>query len=235
MAETKAAYAIKDNGSRTLDDDDQRCRYFLAGCSGPGYWPKRWWCEKWHRDPLILALQQIRSQKFPTTPLVKAVRSDAIICTGRSDFPNQVNNVLCFPFISVVRWMWGNRYQWRDETCLCTCNCCNWHWQNKMKRLANMAIKNCHCGPEYIIPKPFDPRCDLLLKLLRLLPLQKLQWIPGVWQPVQLKISPLIEHLNEFVYKTNLFMKPIFAQAKKRKTHCIGGRKITAFCMRLKN
>jgi len=101
MAETKAAYAIKDNGSRTLDDVINDADIFL-GCSGPGVLTQEM-VKKMARDPLILALANPEPEILP--PLVKAVRSDAIICTGRSDFPNQVNNVLCFPFI--FRWMWG--------------------------------------------------------------------------------------------------------------------------------
>ncbi|MFN6882490.1 NADP-dependent oxaloacetate-decarboxylating malate dehydrogenase, partial [Proteus mirabilis] len=95
MAETKAAYAIKDNGSRTLDDVINDADIFL-GCSGPGVLTQEM-VKKMARDPLILALANPEPEILP--PLVKAVRSDAIICTGRSDFPNQVNNVLCFPFI----------------------------------------------------------------------------------------------------------------------------------------
>lgn len=98
MAETKAAYAIEDNGTRTLDDVINDADIFL-GCSGPGVLTQEM-VKKMARDPLILALANPEPEILP--PLAKAVRSDAIICTGRSDYPNQVNNVLCFPSSSVV-------------------------------------------------------------------------------------------------------------------------------------
>ncbi|EBX6937558.1 NADP-dependent malic enzyme, partial [Salmonella enterica subsp. enterica serovar Bareilly] len=95
MAETKAAYAIDDNGMRTLADAMPGADIFL-GCSGPGVLTPEM-VKGMARDPLILALANPEPEILP--PLALAVRPDAIICTGRSDYPNQVNNVLCFPFI----------------------------------------------------------------------------------------------------------------------------------------
>lgn len=95
MAETKAAYAVEDDGKRTLDDVIDGADIFL-GCSGPKVLTQEM-VKKMARAPLILALANPEPEILP--PLAKAVREDAIICTGRSDYPNQVNNVLCFPFI----------------------------------------------------------------------------------------------------------------------------------------
>src|SRR5476651_2102593 len=95
MAETKAVYAIEDNGQRTLGDVISDADIFL-GCSGPGVLTQEM-VKGMGPKPLILALANPEPEILP--PLAKAVRPDAIICTGRSDYPNQVNNVLCFPFI----------------------------------------------------------------------------------------------------------------------------------------
>jgi malate dehydrogenase (oxaloacetate-decarboxylating)(NADP+) len=95
MAETKAAYAVEDDGKRTLDDVIDGADIFL-GCSGPKVLTQEM-VKKMARAPMILALANPEPEILP--PLAKAVREDAIICTGRSDYPNQVNNVLCFPFI----------------------------------------------------------------------------------------------------------------------------------------
>ncbi|HCS2657778.1 TPA: NADP-dependent oxaloacetate-decarboxylating malate dehydrogenase, partial [Shigella flexneri] len=95
MAETKAAYAVVDDGKRTLDDVIEGADIFL-GCSGPKVLTQEM-VKKMARAPMILALANPEPEILP--PLAKEVRPDAIICTGRSDYPNQVNNVLCFPFI----------------------------------------------------------------------------------------------------------------------------------------
>ncbi|MEL4232035.1 UNVERIFIED_CONTAM: NAD-dependent malic enzyme, partial [Staphylococcus pseudintermedius] len=91
----KAAYAVVDDGKRTLDDVIEGADIFL-GCSGPKVLTQEM-VKKMARAPMILALANPEPEILP--PLAKEVRPDAIICTGRSDYPNQVNNVLCFPFI----------------------------------------------------------------------------------------------------------------------------------------
>jgi hypothetical protein len=92
IAETKAAYAVVDDGKRTLDDVIDGADIFL-GCSGPKVLTQEM-VKKMARAPMILALANPEPEILP--PLAKEVRADAIICTGRSDYPNQVNNVLCF-------------------------------------------------------------------------------------------------------------------------------------------
>ena len=95
MAETKAAYAVVDDGKRTLDDVIEGADIFL-GCSGPKVLTQEM-VKKMARAPMILALANPEPEILP--PLAKEVRPDAIICTGRSDYPNQVNNVIAFPGI----------------------------------------------------------------------------------------------------------------------------------------
>ena len=95
MDETKKLYAIDDNGKRTLAEVIPNADIFL-GCSAAGALTQEM-VKTMAAHPLILALANPEPEILP--PLAKAVRPDAIVCTGRSDYPNQVNNVLCFPFI----------------------------------------------------------------------------------------------------------------------------------------
>jgi malate dehydrogenase (oxaloacetate-decarboxylating)(NADP+) len=78
----------------------------FLGCSGPKVLTPEM-VKKMARQPMILALANPEPEILP--PLAKAVREDAIICTGRSDYPNQVNNVSASRSSSVVRWMLGRR------------------------------------------------------------------------------------------------------------------------------
>lgn len=208
MVETKAAYAIPDNGKRTLDEVIADADIFL-GCSGPGVM-KPEMVKKMARDPLILALANPEPEILP--PLAKAVRPDAIICTGRSDYPNQVNNVLCFPFI----------FRGALDVGATAIN-------EAMKLAAVQAIAELALaeqsdvvasaygdeersfGPDYLIPKPFDPRL-----IVQIAPaVAKAAMASGVaTRPIH-DMDAYREKLGEFVYKTNLFMKPIFTQARK--------------------
>jgi malate dehydrogenase (oxaloacetate-decarboxylating)(NADP+) len=95
MDETKKFYAIEDNGTRSLADAIPNADIFL-GCSAAGALTQDM-VKTMGPSPIILALANPDPEILP--PDAKAVRPDAIVCTGRSDFPNQVNNVLCFPFI----------------------------------------------------------------------------------------------------------------------------------------
>lgn len=208
MVETKAAYAIPDKGKRTLDEVIDDADIFL-GCSGPGVM-KPEMVKKMARDPLILALANPEPEILP--PLAKAVRPDAIICTGRSDYPNQVNNVLCFPFI----------FRGALDVGATAIN-------EAMKLAAVHAIaelalaeqsdvvasaygdEELSFGPDYLIPKPFDPRL-----IVQIAPaVAKAAMESGVaTRPIK-DMDAYREKLAEFVYKTNLFMKPIFTQARK--------------------
>ncbi|EIZ0699685.1 NADP-dependent oxaloacetate-decarboxylating malate dehydrogenase [Salmonella enterica] len=208
MAETKAAYAVDDSGKRTLDEVIDGADIFL-GCSGPKVLTQEM-VKKMARAPMILALANPEPEILP--PLAKEVRPDAIICTGRSDYPNQVNNVLCFPFI----------FRGALDVGATAIN-------EEMKLAAVRAIaKLAHAeqsevvasaygdqdlsfGPEYIIPKPFDPR--LIVKIAPAV--AKAAMDSGVATRPIADFDAYIDKLTEFVYKTNLFMKPIFSQARK--------------------
>ena len=159
--------------------------------------------------PIIMALANPTPEIMPED--VKAVRSDAIIATGRSDYPNQVNNVLCFPFL----------FRGALDAGATTIN-------EEMKKACALAIaelaqaeasdivltaygaESFVFGREYIIPKPFDPR--LISKLAPAV--AKAAMESGVaTRPIQ-DFDAYFEKLSDFVFRTGLVMKPIFDAAK---------------------
>ncbi|MFU9534231.1 NADP-dependent oxaloacetate-decarboxylating malate dehydrogenase [Klebsiella pneumoniae] len=208
MAETKAAYAVEDDGKRTLDDVIDGADIFL-GCSGPKVLTQEM-VKKMARAPLILALANPEPEILP--PLAKQVRDDAIICTGRSDYPNQVNNVLCFPFIFRGALDVGATAI-NEEMKLAAVHAIAELVHAEQSEVVASAYgdQDLSFGPEYIIPKPFDPR--LIVKIAPAV--AKAAMDSGVATRPIADFDAYIEKLSEFVYKTNLFMKPIFSQARK--------------------
>lgn len=208
MERTKAAYAIEDNGMRTLGDAMPNADIFL-GCSGPGVLTQDM-VKTMAADPLILALANPEPEILP--PLAKAVRPDAIICTGRSDYPNQVNNVLCFPFIFRGALDVGATTINEEMKLACVRAIADLALAEQSEVVASAyGDQELNFGPEYLIPKPFDPR--LIVKIAPAVARAAME--SGVaTRPIE-DFDAYIEHLTEFVYKTNLFMKPIFSQAKK--------------------
>lgn len=214
MDETKKAYAIEDNGWRTLADAMPNADIFL-GCSSAGVLTQEM-VKTMAAHPLILALANPNPEITP--PEAKAARPDAIVCTGRSDYPNQVNNVLCFPFI----------FRGALDVGATTIN-------EEMKRAAVYAIadlalaeqsdvvtsayggEGAEFGPDYIIPRPFDPRL-----IVRIAPaVAKAAMDSGVATRPITDWEAYNEKLTQFVYKSNLIMKPIFSQAKADKKRII--------------
>lgn len=208
MVETKAAYAVEDDGKRTLDDVIDGADIFL-GCSGPKVLTQEM-VKKMARAPLILALANPEPEILP--PLAKQVRDDAIICTGRSDYPNQVNNVLCFPFIFRGALDVGATAI-NEEMKLAAVHAIAELAHAEQSEVVASAYgdQDLSFGPEYIIPKPFDPR--LIVKIAPAV--AKAAMDSGVATRPIADFDAYIEKLSEFVYKTNLFMKPIFSQARK--------------------
>lgn len=208
MAETKAAYAVEDDGKRTLDDVIDGADIFL-GCSGPKVLTQEM-VKKMARAPLILALANPEPEILP--PLAKQVRDDAIICTGRSDYPNQVNNVLCFPFIFRGALDVGATAI-NEEMKLAAVHAIAElaHAEQSEAVASAYGDQDLSFGPDYIIPKPFDPR--LIVKIAPAV--AKAAMDSGVATRPIADFDAYIEKLSEFVYKTNLFMKPIFSQARK--------------------
>ncbi|EKY3119311.1 NADP-dependent oxaloacetate-decarboxylating malate dehydrogenase [Cronobacter turicensis] len=208
MAETKAAYAIDDNGKRTLGDVIEGADIFL-GCSGPKVMTQEM-VKKMADSPLILALANPEPEIMP--PLAKAVRPDAIICTGRSDFPNQVNNVLCFPFIFRGALDVGATAI-NEEMKLAAVHAIAELAHAEQSDVVASAYEDQELsfGPDYIIPKPFDPRLIVTIAPA----VAKAAMDSGVaTRPIE-DFDAYKDKLTEFVYKTNLFMKPVFNQARK--------------------
>ncbi|WP_174872368.1 NADP-dependent oxaloacetate-decarboxylating malate dehydrogenase [Pectobacterium polaris] len=209
MEETKAAYAIDDNGARKLADVIPDADIFL-GCSGPGVLTPDM-VKTMAPRPLIMALANPEPEILP--PLAKEVRPDAIICTGRSDYPNQVNNVLCFPFIFRGALDVGATTINEEMKLACVHAIADLALAEQSEVVASAyGDQELSFGPDYLIPKPFDPR--LIIKIAPAV--AKAAMDSGVaTRPIE-DFDAYIEKLTQFVYKTNLFMKPIFAQARQQ-------------------
>lgn len=202
----KAAYAIKTE-KRVLAEAMVDADIFL-GLSVAGVVSAEM-VKSMAEKPIILALANPEPEILP--PLVKEARSDAIIATGRSDYPNQVNNVLCFPFIFRGALDVGATTINKEMKVAC------------VKALADLAEAECsdvvsnaykgevhRFGPEYIIPKPFDPR--LIVELASVV--AEAAMASGVaTRPIE-DMAEYRQSLHQYVYRSAMVMKPIFNQAK---------------------
>jgi len=207
MDEIKARYA-KQTDARTLGEIIDGADVFL-GLSAGGVLKKEM-AAKMAARPLILALANPNPEILPED--VKAVRDDAIICTGRSDYPNQVNNVLCFPFIFRGALDVGASTI-TEEMKLAAVKAIAELARAEQSDIVASAYgeKVTGFGPEYLIPKPFDPR--LIVKIAPAV--AKAGMDSGVATRPIPDFAAYVQSLNEFVYHSGLIMKPVFAQAKR--------------------
>ncbi|CAN7729696.1 NADP-dependent malic enzyme [Duganella sp. Dugasp56] len=161
-------------------------------------------------NPLILALANPNPEILPED--VKAVRGDAIICTGRSDYPNQVNNVLCFPYIFRGALDCGATTITREmEIAVVHAIAELAHAEQSDIVATTYGFSNLSFGPEYLIPMPFDPR--LLIKIAPAV--AKAAEDSGVaTRPIK-DLQAYADSLQQFVYRSGTFMKPLFQVAKK--------------------
>ncbi|MCU6496339.1 NADP-dependent malic enzyme [Rugamonas sp. A1-17] len=161
-------------------------------------------------NPLILALANPNPEILPED--VKAVRADAIICTGRSDYPNQVNNVLCFPYIFRGALDCGATTITREmEIAVVHAIAELAHAEQSDIVATTYGFTNLSFGPEYLIPMPFDPR--LLIKIAPAV--AKAAEDSGVaTRPIK-DLQAYADSLQQFVYRSGTFMKPLFQVAKK--------------------
>ncbi|KFI05972.1 NADP-dependent malic enzyme [Massilia sp. BSC265] len=160
-------------------------------------------------NPLILALANPNPEILPED--VKAVRSDAIIATGRSDYPNQVNNVLCFPYMFRGALDCGATTITREmEIAVVHAIADLAHAEQSDIVASAYGINNLSFGPEYLIPMPFDPRL-----LTHIAPaVAKAAQDGGVaTRPIE-DLAAYAESLQQFVYRSGTFMKPLFSVAK---------------------
>ncbi|WP_198115933.1 NADP-dependent malic enzyme [Massilia rhizosphaerae] len=160
-------------------------------------------------NPLILALANPNPEILPED--AKAVRSDVIIATGRSDYPNQVNNVLCFPYMFRGALDCGATTITREmEIAVVHAIADLAHAEQSDIVASAYGISNLSFGPEYLIPMPFDPRL-----LTHIAPaVAKAAMDGGVATRPIADLAAYAESLQQFVYRSGSFMKPLFQIAK---------------------
>ncbi|MBI4996268.1 MAG: NADP-dependent malic enzyme, partial [Rhodocyclales bacterium] len=217
MDPIKARYA-KQTEQRTLAEAIAGADVFLGLSAGGVLKPEM--VAKMAADPLIFALANPTPEILPDE--VKKVRDDAIMATGRSDYPNQVNNVLCFPFI------------FRGALDAGATTITEHMKLAAVRALADLAQAESsdvvdrayggepqRFGPEYLIPRPFDPR--LIVKVAPAVAQAAAE--SGVATRPIADLDAYREKLNSFVYHSGFVMKPVFAAAKKspkRIVYCEG-------------
>ena len=207
MDEYKARYSTSTT-HRTLGDVIGDADVFL-GLSAPNVLTKDM-VKRMAPHPLILALANPDPEIAPED--AREARQDAIIATGRSDYPNQVNNVLCFPFI--FRGALDVGATEINEAMKLAC----------VKALADLAMDGpsdevirayggepVPFGPEMIIPKPFDPR--LIIELAPAVARAAMD--SGVAMRPITDFEAYRERLTQFVFRSGLVMKPVFEVAKR--------------------
>ncbi|WP_296652060.1 NADP-dependent malic enzyme [Paraburkholderia sp.] len=159
--------------------------------------------------PLILALANPTPEILPELAL--EVRPDAVLATGRTDYPNQVNNVLCFPFIFRGALDAGATTVTREMEIAAVNAIADLARQEQSDVVATAyGIQDLQFGPEYLIPKPFDPRL-----IVRIAPaVAKAAMDSGVaTRPIE-DMDAYEQHLQHFVYHSGTTMKPIFQLAR---------------------
>ncbi|MDO9005298.1 MAG: NADP-dependent malic enzyme [Aquabacterium sp.] len=162
--------------------------------------------------PIIFALANPNPEILPED--VKAVRDDAIMATGRSDYPNQVNNVLCFPYIFRGA-LDSGATTITDEMEIAAVHAIAELAQAEQSDVVAAAYVGATLsfGPEYLIPKPFDPR--LMIKIAPAVALAAAA--SGVASRPVKDFVAYGEKLQSFVYASGHTMKPIFSVAKRAK------------------
>ncbi|MBI5925380.1 MAG: NADP-dependent malic enzyme [Aquabacterium sp.] len=206
LDESKRRYAQPTTG-RTLADAVNGADVFL-GCSAAGTLTADM-VKTMAPNPIILALANPEPEIRPE--IAKAVRPDCIIATGRSDYPNQVNNVLCFPYIFRGALDCGATKITDEMKLACV---------RQIADLAKAEIsdevaaaypgRELRFGPDYLIPTPFDSRL-----ILRIAPaVAEAAAASGVAKRPITDLKAYRDSLSQFVSNTGLFMRPLFLGAK---------------------
>jgi len=206
MDPDKERYA-KDTRARKLDDVIAGADVFLGLSAGGVLKPEM--VKKMAARPLILALANPEPEIRPE--LAKQARPDSVIATGRSDYPNQVNNVLCFPFIFRGALDVGATTI-TTEMELAAVHAIAGLAQAETSEQVALAygIETISFGAEYLIPRPFDPRL-----IARVAPaVARAAMDSGVATRPISDLDAYRESLAQFVYHSGLIMKPLFAAAK---------------------
>ena len=197
----------QDTAHRTLTDIIPGADIFLGLSAGGVLKPEM--VAQMAPNPIILALANPNPEILPED--AKAVRSDVIIATGRSDYPNQVNNVLCFPYIFRGALDCGATTITREmEIAVVHAIADLAHAEQSDVVATTYGINNLSFGPEYLIPMPFDPRL-----LTHIAPaVAKAAMEGGVATRPIADLDAYAESLQQFVYRSGSFMKPLFQVAK---------------------
>ena len=207
MDEDKIQFA-QNTPARTLGEIIEGADIFLGLSAGGVLKPDM--VRKMAAKPLIFALANPTPEILPEE--VKAVRDDAVLATGRTDYPNQVNNVLCFPYIFRGALDAGASTITLEMEIAAVHAIADLAQAEQSEVVAAAYVGEALAfGPEYLIPKPFDPR--LMMKIA-----------PAVAQAAAdsgVALRPIAdmdayrEKLQSFVYASGTTMKPIFTAAKK--------------------
>ncbi|HEY9547596.1 MAG TPA: malic enzyme-like NAD(P)-binding protein, partial [Solimonas sp.] len=207
MDPDKAQYAQKTD-ARTLAEVIDGADMFLGLSAGGVLKPEM--VAKMAARPLILALANPTPEITPEA--IKTVRDDAVIATGRTDYPNQVNNVLCFPFIFRGALDVGATTITRSMEIAVVNAIAELARQEQSDVVAQAyGIEDLSFGAEYIIPKPFDPRL-----IVQIAPaVARAAMDAGVASRPIDDFDAYRQRLQQFVYHSGTLMKPIFAAARK--------------------
>ncbi len=207
MDETKQRFA-QVTDARTLGDIIDGADVFLGLSAGGVLKPDM--VARMAKNPLILALANPEPEILPE--LAHGVRDDVIMATGRSDYPNQVNNVLCFPYIFRGALDVGATVITRGMEKAAVLAICKLAQEEQNDVVAAAyGTYGVSFGPEYLIPKPFDPR--LISRIAPAVALAAME--DGVATRPIADIENYIEQLQQFVYRSGSFMKPLFSNVKK--------------------
>ena len=203
---SKARYAQKTD-ARTLADVVAGADVFL-GCSAPGVLTAEM-VKSMADKPVILALANPEPEIRPE--LAKAIRPDCIIATGRSDYPNQVNNVLCFPYIFRGALDCGATKITEAMKLACVRQIAELAKADISEEVANAyAGKELTFGPDYLIPTPFDSR--LILKIAPAV--AQAAFESGVATRPITDMEAYKESLTRFIFQTGMLMRPVINAAK---------------------
>jgi len=207
MDPEKERFAVETK-ARTLAEVIEGADVFLGLSAGGVLKPEM--VKRMAARPLILALANPEPEIRPEA--AKAAKPDAVIASGRSDYPNQVNNVLCFPFIFRGALDVGATTITREME-LAAVHAIAELAQAEQSDIVATAYgeQNLSFGPDYLIPRPFDPR--LIAKIAPAV--ARAAMASGVATRPIADFDAYRDRLNQFVYQSGLIMKPVFAAAKE--------------------
>jgi malate dehydrogenase (oxaloacetate-decarboxylating)(NADP+) len=207
MDEDKIQFAQK-TSARTLGEIIEGADVFLGLSAGGVLKPEM--VKKMAARPLILALANPTPEITPEE--VRAVRDDVVMATGRSDYPNQVNNVLCFPYIFRGALDSGATTITVEMEIAAVHAIAELAQQEQSDVVAAAYVgEQLAFGPDYLIPKPFDPRLMMMIATA----VAKAAADSGVALRPIADMDAYREKLQSFVYASGTTMKPIFTAAKK--------------------